>query len=175
MGAYGLFRSTCIPGLAKLGLVAVVVSCGNATSTPNTGGGGPGLNSSGSGSGGSLGSSSGNQSGGGSGGSSGSSGSSGGGTSSGGSGSSGGAVNPSGGDGGMTFLVEGGADASVGGACQSADFGKACSSFTTPTGTTIQLGPYGAVLDVNVGKGFENTVPSSDTSPQPSSTCQTFA
>jgi len=38
----------------------------------------------------------------------------------------------------------------------------------------IQLGPYGAVADANVGKGFENTVPSSDTPPQPSSTCQSF-
>jgi Chlorophyllase enzyme len=75
----------------------------------------------------------------------------------------------------MTFLVDGGADASVGGNCKSADFSKPCSSFTTPTGTTIQLGPYGAVLDPNVGKGFENTVPSSDTGTQPSAACQSFA
>ena len=65
-------------------------------------------------------------------------------------------------------------DASVGGNCKSADI-TACSSFTTPTGTTIQLGPYGAQMDVNVGKGFENTVPSSDQGTQPSATCQTFA
>jgi hypothetical protein len=62
----------------------------------------------------------------------------------------------------------------VGGNCVSADFSKACSSFTTPTGTNIPLGPYGAIVDPNVGKGFENTVPSSDTNPQPSSTCQGF-
>jgi hypothetical protein len=67
-----------------------------------------------------------------------------------------------------------GGDASVGGNCVSADFSKACSSFTTPTGTTIQLGPYGAIVEPNVGKGYENTVPSSDTNPQPSSNCQSF-
>jgi hypothetical protein len=74
----------------------------------------------------------------------------------------------------VTFLVDGGADASVGGICKSADI-TPCSSFTTPTGTTIQLGPYGAQMDVNVGKGFENTVPSSDQGTQPSATCQSFA
>lgn len=35
----------------------------------------------------------------------------------------------------------------------------ACKSVTTPTGTTVQLGPYGAAMDVNVGAGFENTDP----------------
>ena len=58
--------------------------------------------------------------------------------------------------------------------CVSADFSKPCTSFTTPIGTTIPLGPYGAVADPNVGQGFENTVPPGDTPPQPSSTCETF-
>jgi len=70
-------------------------------------------------------------------------------------------------------------------AAQTTDFGncvpadtKACSSYSTPAedgGTsTLQLGPYGAQGDVNVGKGFENTVPSSDM-PGNESTCQGFA
>jgi hypothetical protein len=74
-----------------------------------------------------------------------------------------------------TFTVDGGADASVGGNCVSADI-KPCSSFTTPTGTTIQLGPYGAQADVNVGKGYENTLQSTDQNGgPPSAGCQTFA
>lgn len=64
-------------------------------------------------------------------------------------------------------------------ACVSADT-KACSSFAFPTedgGTsTIQLGPYGAQADVNVGKGFENTVQSTDQNGgPPSAGCQVFA
>jgi hypothetical protein len=56
--------------------------------------------------------------------------------------------------------------------CMSGDT-AACSSFTTPTGTMIALGPYGAQMDVNVGKGYETAVASSDV---PGSTqCQTFA
>ena len=40
----------------------------------------------------------------------------------------------------------GGGSRRVGGRhCMAADFSKPCGSFTTPTGTTIQLGPYGAV------------------------------
>jgi hypothetical protein len=58
--------------------------------------------------------------------------------------------------------------------CQSGDT-VACSSFTTPTGTTIQLGSYGAQMDVNVGKGFTNAVQSSDMLPANASTCQAFA
>jgi hypothetical protein len=54
----------------------------------------------------------------------------------------------------------------------------ACSSYSSPGedgGTaTVQLGPYGAQLDVNVGTGFENTVQSSD-QPGNTSTCQSFA
>jgi hypothetical protein len=175
MGAHGLFRSTYIPGLVNLGLVAVLAGCSSSgNTTPGTGG--TPLPGSGSGSGGSLGSSSGNESASssGSGGSSGTASSS-----SGASGSGGGATSPGGADGGtmtmpMTFLIDGGADASVGGNCKSADI-TPCSSFTTPTGTTIQLGPYGAQMDVNVGKGFENTVPSSDQGTQPSASCQSFA
>jgi hypothetical protein len=173
MGNTERSRSTLTLGLIALGVV--VTACG--TTAPTTGGanqqgGGGGLNSSGgetssSSGGGNESSSSGNSSGSTSGGSGG------------GSGSSGGAVSAGGSDAGdasatMTFTVDGGADASVGGNCMSADI-VACSSFTTPTGTTIQLGPYGAQMDVNVGKGFENTVPSSDTGTQPSATCQTFA
>jgi hypothetical protein len=52
-----------------------------------------------------------------------------------------------------------------------------CGSYTSPQedgGTyTLQLGPYGAQLDVNVGTGFENTVSASS---QPgSSDCASFA
>jgi hypothetical protein len=39
----------------------------------------------------------------------------------------------------------------------------------------LTLGPYGGQLDVNIGTGFANDVQSSDTNPQPSSTCQSFA
>jgi hypothetical protein len=50
------------------------------------------------------------------------------------------------------------------GKCAPADI-TPCSSFTSPTedgGTnTIELGPYGAQADPNVGKGYENTVSAS--------------
>jgi hypothetical protein len=172
MGAFGLSRSTYAFDLLKLGLIAGLAGCSSSSSTPNTTGA---PQNSGSSSGNGLGSSSsgGESSSGGSGGSSGTSGGS-----SGTTGSSGGTPSSGGDGGGMTVPTTGdggGGDGSVGVNCVSADFGKACSSFTTPTGMTIQLGPYGAVADVNVGKGFENTVPSSDTGTQPSSTCQTFA
>lgn len=36
---------------------------------------------------------------------------------------------------------------------------QACGTFITPTGTSVQLGPYGASMDTNVGKGFENPDP----------------
>jgi hypothetical protein len=172
MGASGLSQSTPTLDLLKLCLVAGLAGCGNSSSAPTTGG--SPINATGGGSGGSSSGGSESSSGSGSSGTGSSSGSSGVPT-----GSSGGAVSPSGADGGsttmpMTFLVDGGADASVGGACKSADI-TPCSTFTTPTGTTIQLGPYGAQMDVNVGKGFENTVPSSDQGTQPSATCQDFA
>jgi hypothetical protein len=37
-----------------------------------------------------------------------------------------------------------------------------CGSFTTATGTSIPLGPYGAQMDVNVGQGFENAIAAGD-------------
>ncbi len=40
---------------------------------------------------------------------------------------------------------------------------KACGTFTTAPGTRLQLGPYGAMMDVNEGAGFENTDPMDDT------------
>jgi len=68
-------------------------------------------------------------------------------------------------------------DAGAGGAgapgeCVAGD-NKPCTSFTTPTGTKIPLGEYGAIMDFNVGKGFENVVQSGD---QPNSTmCTLFS
>jgi hypothetical protein len=49
----------------------------------------------------------------------------------------------------------GGGDAGPPGVCMSGDT-KPCSTFVTPTGKTIPLGQYGAVMEPNVGKGFEN-------------------
>jgi len=37
-----------------------------------------------------------------------------------------------------------------------------CGTFVTRTGAKIPLGPYGAVMEPNVGKGFENPINSSD-------------
>ena len=63
------------------------------------------------------------------------------------------------------------------GTCMPADT-KACSAYAFPAedgGTsTVQLGPYGAQGDVNVGTGFENDLQSSD-QPGQESQCQTFA
>ncbi len=68
---------------------------------------------------------------------------------------------------------EGGTDAGAG-SCMPGSAGP-CTSYTTPladSGTTIQLGPYGASADNNVGKGFENQIQMGDT---PGSTyCKTF-
>lgn len=47
-----------------------------------------------------------------------------------------------------------------------------CGKFTTREGTEIPLGPYGAVMETNLGQGFETTVASGDTNP---ATCQLFA
>jgi hypothetical protein len=47
-----------------------------------------------------------------------------------------------------------------------------CTTFTAPTGTTLQLGPYGAVMEANVGTGFENQVQSSDVAD--AGTCAAF-
>lgn len=50
---------------------------------------------------------------------------------------------------------------------------QACGSLTTPLGVSVQLGQYGAVMEPNVGKGFENTVNAAD---MPGSTqCDGFA
>lgn len=38
--------------------------------------------------------------------------------------------------------------------CKSEDLGP-CGTFTTQEGTKLQLGPYGAVMEKNAGKGFE--------------------
>jgi hypothetical protein len=65
----------------------------------------------------------------------------------------------------------GGADASV--SCVPGDT-KACTSFTIPTGVTVQLGPYGAQMDGNVGQGFENALQMGDT-PDAGAFCATFS
>jgi hypothetical protein len=59
------------------------------------------------------------------------------------------------------------------GACEVAAL-TPCGSFTTPTGTHIDLGPYGAQMDVNVGQGFENEIQSGDM-PGNEIICQFFA
>jgi hypothetical protein len=46
---------------------------------------------------------------------------------------------------------------------------EGCADIISPTGTLVQLGPYGAAMDVNVGVGFENPNPNDD------ATCPTFA
>lgn len=47
------------------------------------------------------------------------------------------------------------------GRCEGGDVGP-CGTFVTSSGTTLQLGPYGAVMDANVGEGFENSVSALD-------------
>jgi hypothetical protein len=68
---------------------------------------------------------------------------------------------------------DGGVEAASG-SCMPGSAGP-CTSYTTPlgdSGTTIQLGPYGAIADPNVGTGFENALQMGDT---PGSTfCKTF-
>jgi len=46
---------------------------------------------------------------------------------------------------------------------------QGCADIISPTGTLVQLGPYGAAMDVNVGVGFENPNPNDD------ATCPGFA
>ena len=51
------------------------------------------------------------------------------------------------------------------GSCMPGSAGP-CTSYTTPlgdSGTTIQLGPYGALAETNVGTGFENQIQMGDT------------
>jgi hypothetical protein len=168
-----------VTSLAGIAVILGLAACGNSSAQNDGGGGNQGASSSGGSSGSMSSSGTGGSSGAGSSSGSGSgAGSSSGGSGSGGSGSSGASSSggsSSGTDGGGSGGTGGdGGDASVGVNCVSADFGKPCSSFTTPTGTNIPLGPYGATVDVNVGKGFENTVQSSDTGTQPSATCQSF-
>jgi hypothetical protein len=55
-------------------------------------------------------------------------------------------------------------DGAIGGNCMSND-PSPCTSFTCATGQLIQLGPYGAQMDVNVGTGFENAVNTNDSDP----------
>jgi hypothetical protein len=50
---------------------------------------------------------------------------------------------------------------------------QACGDITSPLGAPIKLGKYGAVMEQNVGQGFENTVNAADT--QGSPTCTAFA
>jgi hypothetical protein len=57
------------------------------------------------------------------------------------------------------------------GPCESASV-TPCNSFTTDTGIKIELGPYGAIMEPNVGKGFENAVAIGDSIPLG---CQVFA
>jgi|HubBroStandDraft_6_1064221.scaffolds.fasta_scaffold213011_2 hypothetical protein len=71
---------------------------------------------------------------------------------------------------------DGGVEAGVPGKCTSGSL-TACSSFTDPTGTTLQLGPYGSIMEPNVGQGFENPLdPSAGDAPDASQlTCEAFA
>ena len=39
---------------------------------------------------------------------------------------------------------------------------EACSSFVTSAGVDVTFGPYGAIMEPNVGAGFENTIASGD-------------
>lgn len=72
-----------------------------------------------------------------------------------------------------TVVGDGGVEAASG-SCMPGSAGP-CTSYTTPlgdSGTTIQLGPYGASVEANVGTGFENALQMGDT---PGSTfCKTF-
>jgi Chlorophyllase enzyme len=85
-----------------------------------------------------------------------------------------GAVEPSGPDAGSTTDAAVGKDAgspvSSLPKCMSGST-EACGTFVTATGTEIPLGSYGAAMDVNVGKGFENRVNLLDTDAQ----CESFA
>ena len=49
---------------------------------------------------------------------------------------------------------------------------EACSSFLTASGVDIPLGPYGAVMEPNVGAGFENAIASGDS--DNNATCSGF-
>jgi hypothetical protein len=49
---------------------------------------------------------------------------------------------------------------------------EACSSFVTSYGVEVAFGPYGAIMEPNVGTGFENTVASGDA--DDNATCRGF-
>jgi hypothetical protein len=175
MGGYVSSRSMFVPGLAGLGLLLLAhEGCSGGSSQTSV----PGPHTAGASSGSSSGNGGANNAGGSGGGTTGSSG----GSSDGDDSGSGALATDSGAADGTTAGADGGGidggdgggiDAGPPGAdCQPGDT-IACSSFTTPTGTTIQLGPYGAQMDENVGKGFENTVQSGDM-PGNESTCQFF-
>jgi hypothetical protein len=179
-----------ILGLADCGSSSTSHGQGNGNGTSSSGAGGSGAGSGGTGSGGTASSGAGS---GGEGASSGTgssgTGSSGAGSSSGtgssGTGSSSAGSSGSTGDGCVSVSTDSlvvpvsavAADAGIapdGGSgtnCTSGEKGP-CTTFTTPTGTTLTLGPYGSVMDVNVGTGFENTIQSSDM--PGSSTCSSF-
>jgi hypothetical protein len=57
--------------------------------------------------------------------------------------------------------------------CQAGDQSP-CKSYTDPVGNMLEMGPYGAQMDANVGKGFENALQMGDT-PNDASYCQGFA
>ncbi|HTB75466.1 MAG TPA: hypothetical protein VK762_19580 [Polyangiaceae bacterium] len=79
------------------------------------------------------------------------------------------------GKGGGAVAVEAGVvDAGSSGVCESGAT-TACSSFITPTGTMIQLGPSGAVMEPNVGTGFENPLGMGDGPDGGGPYCATFA
>jgi Chlorophyllase enzyme len=75
-----------------------------------------------------------------------------------------------------TGSADGGVEAGASGKCSSGSR-TACTSFTDPTGTTLQLGPYGAIMEPNVGTGFENPLqPAEGDAPDASQTfCEGFA
>ncbi|HZT53877.1 MAG TPA: hypothetical protein VE995_05810, partial [Gaiellaceae bacterium] len=181
--------------LVGIGLVVAPAACGGSGTSGGGSSGAPGGSSAGSAAGGTSGSgggglgattsgSSNGAAGGGSGAiaNSGAGGGASGSSGSGAAGASGGSGSKSGsGSGGASAgsgATGGGADAGTGGPtlgnCQAGDV-TPCGSFTTPTGTTIQLGPYGAQADPNVGKGFENTVSANDPPNDPNQTvCSLF-
>jgi hypothetical protein len=76
----------------------------------------------------------------------------------------------------VTADAGGGGDAGPPGMCVSGDR-KPCSSFVTPTGTMVPLGEYGAIMEPNVGAGFENPLNAAqgDAPGASQSFCQLFA
>lgn len=71
---------------------------------------------------------------------------------------SGGTTSGAGGSGGLVTLVH----CDQQGETSAAPITQPCGDITSPTGTNVPLGPFGASMDVNVGTGFENTNPNDD-------------